>query len=410
MEFAVAQTSLAHTYGNVTCFIADYIKNLFPKNYFKTVHISTAIAHKQFSIFQNSNKEFLKKSKPMLIIRPRIEVDDSSVFLYDTYLTTNAHNIYMDTSFTNLQPFIEDKDNGVFVKFLLNRLKMQFDISIITETYMEALNQSHFLKNRLPINYTQMLPTSLESYVPRDLLKALGDIVNIPLYDENNSVAPFMEYVNSHSIFPVSYKMKNSTGNDEFFRYYPVNVDTGYSGLSVDEGNKKGHIVDSCAVQLSVTAEFNATGLYYIFTRNDVKFDEIKTSIATSDRIIPVFTYDNLYISKYGTGWNIFCAPMYSVDNEDVDVTDISSLLNSSILYVIKYHITNNIPLELFIRTEVMKNSTQLNSDEFEVDFDKLTLTTKSCNTRAVYRFIIHVNTQYINGLLNEVYDLSKER
>ena len=129
MDYAVAQTSLAHTYGNITCFIADYIKNLFPKNYFKTVHIATTIAHKQFSIFQNSNKEFLKKSKPMLIVRPRIEMDDSSVFLYDTYMTTNTHNLYNDVSFTNLQPFVSDKDGGNYIKFLLNRLKLSFDIS-----------------------------------------------------------------------------------------------------------------------------------------------------------------------------------------------------------------------------------------------------------------------------------------
>ena len=51
MGYCVAQTSLAHTYGNVTCFITQYLKNLFPENYFKTVHISSTIAYKQFSGF-----------------------------------------------------------------------------------------------------------------------------------------------------------------------------------------------------------------------------------------------------------------------------------------------------------------------------------------------------------------------
>ena len=87
-EYTVSQTSLAHTYGNVTCQIVDYLKNMFPSGYFKTVHVSSSIAYRQFNVFQNSNKEFLKKSKPMLIVRPRIEINDSDTFLYNTFLTT----------------------------------------------------------------------------------------------------------------------------------------------------------------------------------------------------------------------------------------------------------------------------------------------------------------------------------
>ena len=412
MDYAVAQTSLAHTYGNITCFIADYIKNLFPKNYFKTVHIATTIAHKQFSIFQNSNKEFLKKSKPMLIVRPRIEMDDSSVFLYDTYMTTNTHNLYNDVSFTNLQPFVSDKDGGNYIKFLLNRLKLSFDVSIITETYMDALNQAHFLKNRLPINYYLFLPTSLESYIPRELLELVGDTIGIPLYDENGSVAPFLEYINSHSDYPVSYKMKNSTGNDEFFRYYPCNVDTSFTGLSVEEGNKKGQIVESCAVQLSLTAEFNAAGMYYFFTKKEKKLDSFIVSMATNnkDKIIPLFTQHDLYVPKYGVGWNVYCAPLYKVDTDTIDTMDISSLFNNSILYVLKYHNEHNIPLDMVIKAEVMKDNRKLTDEEFSVDFENLILTTRNCNMMSTYRFIVHINTSYINNLLNETYELSKER
>jgi hypothetical protein len=413
MDYAIAQTSLAHTYGNVTCFIADYIKNLFPENYFSTTHISTTIAHKQFSIFQNSRKEFLKKSKPMLIIRPRIEVDDSSVFLYDTYMTTNTHNLYMDTSFTNLQPFIEDNDKGIHMKFLLNRLKISYDISIITETYMDALNQSHFLKNRLPINYPMFLQASLESYVPRELFKVMGDLIETPMYDKNDSVAPFLEYVNTHSIYPVSYKMKNSTGNDEFFRYYPVNIDTTFSGLSVEEGNKKGQIVDSCALQFNVTCEFNAAGLYYLFTRKDRVIDQfvIDMKAENSDKIIPIYTHTNLYVSEYGVGWSVFCAPMYRVDDVEVDVTDISSLLNNSILKVMTYHKEHNIPYDLFIKAQAMKNNRYMEEEtEWSIDYDKCELITKNCDFRSSYRLIIHINTLYVNQLLTTVYDLDKEK
>lgn len=413
MEFCVAQTSLAHTYGNITCFIANYMKNLFPQGFFKTVHISTAIAYKQFSVFQNSNKEILKKGKPMLIIRPRIEVDDSSVFLYDTLMTTNWHNIYMETSFTNLQPFLSDKERGIYIKYLLNRLKMTFDITIITETQMDAINQAHFLKNRLPINYSLFLPTCLESYIPRDLLKVVSEDIGIPMYDENNSVRNFVEYLNSHSQYPVSYKMKNGTGNDEFFRYYPANVDVTFSGLSVDDVTKKGMVSDTCAVNITLTAEFNATGLYYFFTERHRRIDKFIMDMHATrdDKIIPIFTQDNLYVSKYGTGWNVYTAPMYAVDNDTRDILNIEQVLNNSIISTIKYHIEHGIPIELFCKIEVMKDNRYLIPlTEYDVNYNTLELITKNCNMNSTYRLIVHINTEYVNSLVSDIFDLTREK
>lgn len=413
MDYCVAQTSLAHTYGNVTCTIANYVKSLFPKNFFKTVHISTIIAYKEFSVFNNTNRDLLKKSKPMLIIKPRLEVDDSSVFLYDTYFTSNTHNLFTDNSFTNLQEFVRDPEKKFEIRFLLNRLKMQFDITIITETYMEAINQSHYLKNTLPFSYSRMLPTCLESYVPRELLRVVGDNIGIPLYDKNNSVRPFVEYINGHSVYPVSYKMHNSTGNDEFFRYYPTNIDVSYSNLAVDEVNKKGMVSDTCATTFTLTAEFNAAGLYYFFTDNKPTIDKFVMDIRDKNhnKIIPLFTAQDLHISKFGVGWNIYTNTMYAVDNNELDKTDISDIFNNSIMGVINYHKEHGLPYNIFMQIEVMKDARYLVENvEYELDLDNMELITKNCNMDSTYRIIVHVNTQYVNGLINDIYDLSNER
>lgn len=414
MGYCMAQTSLAHTYGNVTCFITEYIKGLFPENYFKTIHISSTIAYRQFNIFQNTNKEFLRKSKPMLIIRPRVELNDQDTFLYNTLMTTRMMDNYMETSFTNLQPFLDDKVKGNQIKFLLNRLKMLFDVTIVTETQIEQLNQAHFFKNRVRQDKPFFLKTCLESFIPRELFELMAKDIGIDMYDENGSVKGFLDYVNSVSMYPISYKMKNSTGNDEFFRFYPVNIDTTIQGLSIDDGNKKGMIADTHTISFTVSTEFNASGLYYYFAAHPENIDTFVMGMHDGDpnRLIPLFTINNLYSERIADGWNIYTSPMYMVDPyESPDIMDISSLFNNSMMRCIQYHKENGIPLSTCLQTVVMKDNTilRINTD-YEIDFDNFKLITKRTHPSSTYRLIIFVNTFYINSLIKDLFDLEEEK
>lgn len=414
MDYAMAYTSLAHTYGNLTSFVTEYIKQLFPKNYFKTIHVSSAIAYKQFNIFQNTNREFLKKHKPMLIIRPRIETNDTDNFLYGTYLTQRITDQYMDLDFSNLQPFIEDDEKQIYMKFLLNRLNISFDVTIITETQIEQINQYTFFKNRVRQDHNFMIQTALESYVPKELLGVLSKDVNIPMIDSNGSVKTFLDYLNSHSYYPVTYKLKNSTGKDEFFRYYPVNVDSLFTGLQIDDGSKKGFISDAFTINFTLTTEFNGAGLYYYFTTNSDVITEIDMSILHDDKkIIPLFTISNLFNQQLPDGWNLYTSSMYVItDTTKPDVTDFSSLLNGSVSDVIKYHKEKGIPLETFIKVSVMKDNTLLDplNGDFSVDWDNFILTTNRLNLASTYRIMIHVNTLYVNELIKSVYGFRDDK
>ena len=75
MRYSMAAASLAHTYGNVATFVNTWLLELFPPNYFKTNYINSTIAYRDFATYNNNRKAFIKKQKPMLIMRPRIELD-----------------------------------------------------------------------------------------------------------------------------------------------------------------------------------------------------------------------------------------------------------------------------------------------------------------------------------------------
>ena len=418
MDYAMASPSLAHTYGNVTCFMTEWIKGLFPRNYFKTVHVSSTIAYRNFSRFGNmNNKEFIKKSKPMLIIRPRIEMDNDEGFMKETYFTTRIVDNADIGDWGNLQTYVEDDNRQTYVKFLMNRLNISFDVSIILETQMEQINMAHYFKNRVRQGRPMFIQTSLESYVPRDIIFLLAKDLAVPIDNDMGYVKPILDYLNGNACYPTTYKYKNSSGNDEFFRYHPASIETTITNLSVDEGSKKGFVSDNFQINFTVNCEFSTAGLYYYFTKNA---ETIRDHIPSYDQIedghgnmlLPIFTVSNLYDAKLPEGWSLFTAPMYTVDGYKPEDLSFEPLLNTSLKEAIAYHRRYGIPLSVFMSASVMKGNKMMREDigEYKIDWDTLTLTTINCNPYSTYRFILNVNTQYVNELIKRLLNLDVER
>lgn len=414
MNYAMASSSSAHTYGNVTSFMTEYLKSLFPRNYFKTIHISSTIAYKQFNVFQNSQKEFLKKRKPMLIIRPRIDLSDNDIFLNDTYLTTRISDNFRDYDFSNLQPFFHDPKKGISIRFLMNRLKIYYDVTIIIETQMEQINQAIDFKNRVKQERPIIISTALENYIPREIMKILSKDAGIPIYDKNKSVKPFLDYVNSNVLTPVTYKIKNSSGNDEFFRFYPVNIDTMITGLSIDDGNRKGFISNVFSINFTISAEFNSSGIYFYFTKNPNVIDETSFEIVSKDNeIIPIFTVNNMFDINLPPGWDLFTTSFYSVsETTPPDILDYSPLLNKSMIKLIDYHKDKGIPCDTFMQVLVMKDNRimDITKGEYDVDLENSILKTYNVNLASTYRLFIYLNTLYVNNLVKQVYKLENDK
>ena len=412
MNYIYASPSSAHTYGNMTAFAVEYIKGLFPKNYFNTVQVSSKIAFKEFNIFQNKNKEFFKKNKPILVIRPRIELNNRDTFLNGTYLTTRIADNFSDVDFGNLQDFIQDKDKGINIKYLMNRVNMYFDITVIVETHMAQLDLMSYLKNRIMIERPFNVRTCLENQVPREFINILSQESGVPIYDENNSISNFIEYINSNSIYPVTYKMKNSTGNDEFFRYYPVNCDTMFTEFSLDDGNKKGMIYSSFSLTSTMSMEFYTAGLFYYFTQKPELLTDVNIGIETDNKIIPIFTMNNIFESELPNGWSLYASPLFKVDSMKIpEVLDLTMLTNESLNNVVKYHKDKGMDISTFLTIRVSKDNDILVKDrDYTVDYDTMKVVVRRLNMDSTYRLYMYVNPLYINNLISHMYDFDKEK
>ena len=141
--------SMSHTYGNALAFMQNYIINLFPKDLFKTIHVNSKIAHRQL---RSTSYEYTKKAKPMIIFRPRIGAVDDDRFLKGTPLIERQGNLYSTWGATNLQPFMNDPNHDISVKYQLNRSILYVDVVLVFSTLMQQIDYIHYIQNAVRLN------------------------------------------------------------------------------------------------------------------------------------------------------------------------------------------------------------------------------------------------------------------
>ena len=424
MRYSMAAASLAHTYGNIATFANSFLVSLFPPDYFKTNYITSTIAYKDFATYNNNRKEFIKKQKPMIIMRPRIEMDvQDELPINQTYLAQRIYDINNDDIETgNLQNFFFDKDNKRQIQFLLNALRINFDVTLVVETQMEQINLAHYFKNRVRQNWEMTKVVGLESYISRDIMYLLAKdagYADIFTTSEESRIGEFLSYVNNNSMYPVTLKYKNASGRHEFFRYHHSHVNMAITGLSIDDPNKKNMVSDECLINFSLRCDFNTAGLYVYLSNNDTVFEEFQNEglhddLTGSVSLVPVTTPQKYYTNRtMPNGWQVFTMPGFEIDTDEVPYPlDFSVLLNTSLNEAVNYHRKFGIPLTTFMDIIVLKGNREMEikRNEYRIDWDNLILYVNNCNIISDYRFILLVNTEYLNNLLADIIKFREEK
>ena len=403
-KYVSLMTSMSHTYGNALAFIQNWVLNdIFPENMFKTIHVNSKIAHRQI---RSTPHEYIKKTKPMIIFRPRIPGYNEDRFLKGTPLIERQMDIKSSWGMTSLQPFFHDPENNLSISYQLNRTVMYVDVVVVLSTLMQQLDYYHYIVNATRLDRPFILQTCMESYMPQEMLAILGNLGHVPLYDENGSTKEFLDYMNGHSFYPITYKLQGSTNSREFYRYYPVNIDTMITDLDKDEGERVGNIMNQYTISFSIRMEFNSTGFYYIFSDKiyDLKLPKIDPE---NSSIIPVFTdVYNKEDLNLAQGWSLYNRASYRLETPD-DVVNLNQLLNMSIQEAIKYYKDNGLPLLDIIDIKVRKQGKPVrNGEEYTLNWDTLDITFNNQDTYHTFSILICINVEQINNLIKVVYNL----
>lgn len=411
MSIIQSNASVTHTYGNVACVAMNYIKKYFTEDFFNVTHISTKLAYKQLDIFK-TKQEFWKLHKPMLIMRPRIELDDSSKYFYGAAMMNRMHNVRSPMEYANTVELLKDKTRGVNIQFLWNRSKIYYDIVIIVDTLNQQLNLVNYLTNMIVPNTPFPIRTPLESYIPKSVIYPIAEHLGI----DRNDTAELLRYLNTYSNVPFTYKFKTGSGNDEFFALYGTNIEAIPSDLSMDDGSERGLITDSYTISFTLSCEFNMMSCFYLSLIDGVdKFIACPPDmdVDTNGRVIPLYTIPLLTQITLDSGWKILNSSVFKVTDRDVDTVDLSKVFDIALQRVVLHQQQMNLPRDLFVKFRVFCDDTELISgpDTFEVDTSDLNhvvLRTYHGDPKKTYRLLIIVNNAYIHSITTEINQFDK--
>ena len=413
--YASATTSASHIYGNVSKAIEMYIKEHLPGGLIKETVVSTNLAFRGFRKWRNKKRDWGLMGNPYMIIRPVYSPLDSDAFLENTLYTRHEGSEVHNTLYA-MQTFLEDEERNYKLGFKINRNRIEFEVSIVFKTLYMMMDTYHYLKNMLRWDIVGYVPTHLESLIPRGILRQAGNLIGIDINKEEN-ISTFIKYLRTHSTYPITYKMRNSTSNDEYFLLYKQNILTTFSDLSMDEGNRKNMVDDSYTLSFKVTCDFNIMGTYLMVGTNSV-YNKVAFSIGNdiaSDDIslgsfTPIYTYDLAVASDdiIARGYKPLLTNMIKTDpalNGKDETIGIAYFFDDDFKIIMRNMIAQELDPRILAECKIYKDrDEQITNADFTADWTNMSITIKDTDKYATYRLVIYVNLAYLNNRITELH------
>lgn len=395
-------TDMAHTIGNVTAIVLQFIIDQFPNNTFATALPSTKIAHRQL---RHTPKQIRTQPYPMCIVNPRISLSGIDNRLaagsFATTLWSRTSNRFQNRS--EMEKLFFDKRKGIEWRGKLNRIVMYFDFVLSFQSMIEQIRWASYLINKIPTDGGFFdIDTSLELAIPDGFLQETSKYAGIPVKDSNNDISKFVDYLNMNSLLPVSYRFSSGRHKDAFYLYYMASLLCSIQDLNYATVSKANQVETDCPITFTLRCEFNTIGMFDLSVPNPGPFRLInpKDSGVTIPIFSDIFNEDDFPLLY---GWKIHSKPICKMDWGEREVY-IGGSFGTTLNELIDYHLERNLNPELFINVKLRENRCLID-DGYYVDWKRRMLVFTNINYANTYRLIITINQLYINDMLAEIYN-----
>lgn len=395
-------TDVVHSIGNVTAILLQFILDQFPSKTFATAIPSTELQHRQL---RHTTKQMRTQPYPLCIVSPRISLlandDRLGAGSFATTTWYSASDRYQNRS--EMATLLRDPRIGIEWRGKINRLVLYLDFVLAFKSIAEQQRWASYLINKLPISngYLPDIETTLELALPDGFLQATSEYIGIPVKDKNGSVVPFIDYLNMHSVYPISYRFSSGRHTDAFYANYSAPLLCSIGDFNYSNTTRTGRVDSDCPITFTLRCEYTTIGLFELCHPNPGMVRILPQE--ESGVVIPIFS-DNFNEKDFPLeyGWVIHAKPICQMDWGEREVS-FEPVLGDDINRILDFHLKHHLKPELFISIKLRENHILI-EDGYYIDWENKKIVFTTISYTHTYRVIIAVNKLYIQDALLNMY------
>lgn len=399
-----------HEYSMCIEYAKKWVLDKFPKDFFKSIYIDGEHALSEYRKY--TREQFIKRQKPSLAI---VAQEDYTFDNENINLILNNPDMYINRSGA-VTPFFSDKRKNLYLKMMMKIILINFNFRIRVNTRSKQLDLYRYIMTAFNVGTTHGYYMTMDYHVPIELMLQLAKDAGFTVHDKiiEDSLG-FVSYLNSNSLIPFLYKLRCSTGNNEFFVRVP-NLYVHHrvpNDLEIDEGERQGHISSNYTLEFHATLRFPCPFFYAYYTETEQE----KVVFITDDGEMSYASNFNYMPQINSKGWYQYITTEY--DEEDITkplVIDFNELFangdkesqqDTDMSKLIKYTKSLKINPGVFMEIKVFNDRKEI---PYILDWDTLKMTLKQLVTSPKTFISIYVDNKYFNEQLININEYTKSR
>lgn len=407
--------SKVHVYSLGVEYMREWFLSKFEEGYFKTIYVN---GKHIFDDFRRFNREQITKvEKPALSIIPTVDYEFNRDMVD---LRLGGLNILTRRSRFKQQAIIQDPDHNLFLNMNMELVRMNFTFKVRVSTKAQQDEMYNFMKFAFRVGATQKDFVSYDYHLPYEAMLNIAshigfEIVSPPEEDKHRfssrvkNIEGFLSYLNSYSLYPISYKMRTINGRSEFFMRLPAeqccthinNTDQ----LSRDDGEREEQLDNNFHIEMSPILSIPCPQQYFFYSE-----DALDERYKFKKEIAGLYSFRTLTPpEKDNNGWYRYLYTEYVEEERVVESINIDELVEGSDLYrAIKHVLTMNISPSIFVNIRIFN---RFKEKELSIDWENMIVTLKDSIMKSDYSQIgIYVDLEFMNNQIKILDNANKSR
>lgn len=431
--------SYVHGFSLAIEYMKEWFLKELPDINFKYIHINGKHMFDDYKRFNNQN---IKREKPCLVITPNVDFDYNrdNIDLYQA-----PASIFLRRS-DYQRSFFKDKSKNLYLGLQMQALKMQFNFRVKVSTRAEQLDLKEKMNLRFRIGATQAEERSADFVVPMDIMINIANdagfaikqyeacdssyvynegleyfIINNYKYMPCNSVTKenfqsmvrkglyvrckptikepikFLEYLNTHSLIPFSYKLRAISNNPEYYirlNELYCHISTA-DHLSLDDGEREGMLDNNFNIDFQAELIIPVPHFFVYFTKEELKY-KLEVVDKANYGFYTVTQFNIPDNDKHG--WLSYINTEYLADPHEGEIDMTPVFKGTNLGKVIKSTLSKFISPDSFMNMEIyIDNAGTIEKIYSELDYSTLKLKVQEFDKEQMLYIVVYVDKLYMN-------------